>query len=48
MLTTLLIKINTILYITLTSKLTKFDLQIYRLKNIEKEKKIKNAIIKLN
>jgi len=44
MLTTLLIEINTTQYIILTSKLTKFDLQIYKLKNIKK--KIKNAIIK--
>jgi len=48
MLTTLSIKINTILYIILISKLTKFDLQIYRLKNIKKRKKIKDAIIELS
>jgi len=48
MLTTLSIEINTTLYIILTSKLIKFDLQTYKLKNIKKRKKIKDAIIKLS
>jgi len=48
MLTTLSIKINTTLYIILTSKLTKFNLQTYKLKNIKKRKKIKDAITKLS
>ncbi len=48
MLTTLSIKINTTLYIILILKLIEFDLQTYKLKNIKRRKKIKDAITKLN